>query len=166
LYNYLRRYLGSAELAEDAFQAAFLQVHLKADQFNAERRFRPWLYAIATHQAIDAQRRNRRHQAGSLDRMASGDEHDRGGLGSLLRSGERNPLEAVETEDERTWIRDQLAALPEHLRSVVIMVYYQQMKYREVADALSIPVGTVKSRMHVAMAQLNQAWKARQSEQN
>src|SRR5690242_1002358 len=53
LYSYLRRYLGDATMAEDAFQATFLQVHLKCDQFEQGRRFRPWLYTIATNQAID-----------------------------------------------------------------------------------------------------------------
>src|SRR3954469_3436222 len=68
LYSYLRRYLGDAEMAEDAFQAAFLQVHLKCDQYEPGRAFRPWLYTIATNQAIDAQRRNKRHRSISLDR--------------------------------------------------------------------------------------------------
>ena len=68
LYSYLRRYLGDAEMAEDAFQAAFLQVHLKCQQFEAGRSVRPWLYTIATNQAIDAQRRSRRHRMVSLDR--------------------------------------------------------------------------------------------------
>ncbi len=68
LFSYLRRYLGDAELAEDTFQATFLQIHLKCDQFEPERRFRPWMYTIATHQAIDAQRRNKRHRMVSLDR--------------------------------------------------------------------------------------------------
>ncbi len=48
LYSYLSRYLSDATLAEDAFQATFLQVHLKLDQFDTERTFRPWLYTIAT----------------------------------------------------------------------------------------------------------------------
>src|SRR5918999_2253892 len=73
LFSYLRRYLGDAEMAEDAFQAAFLQVHLKCDQFEEGRKFRPWLYTIATNQAIDAQRRNRRHRMASLDRQNMGD---------------------------------------------------------------------------------------------
>ena len=60
LYSYLRRYLGDSAMAEDAFQRAFLQVHLKCEQFEEGRRFRPWLYAIATNQAIDLGRRNRR----------------------------------------------------------------------------------------------------------
>src|SRR5580658_542415 len=55
LFSYLRRYLGDAVMAEDAFQATFLQVHLKCGQFEEGRKFRPWVYTIATNQAIDAQ---------------------------------------------------------------------------------------------------------------
>ena len=61
LYSYLRSYLGDAQMAEDAFQTTFLQVHLKCSQFDPDRKVRPWLYTVATNQAIDAQRRNRRH---------------------------------------------------------------------------------------------------------
>ena len=57
LYSYLRRYLGRADWAEDAFQATFLQLHLKCDQFQEGRRLKPWLYMIATNKAIDLQRR-------------------------------------------------------------------------------------------------------------
>src|ERR1051325_8707465 len=66
LFSYLRRYLGDASMAEDAFQATFLQVHLKCDQFEEGRKVRPWLYTVATNQAIDAQRRKKRHRNVSL----------------------------------------------------------------------------------------------------
>ena len=68
LYNYLRRFLGNEAMAEDAFQATFMQVHLKCHLFDGERKVRPWLYTVATNQAIDIQRRNRRHRLVSLDR--------------------------------------------------------------------------------------------------
>ena len=58
LYNYLRRFLGDAAIAEDAFQQTFLHVYMKCEQFDAKRRFRPWLYTVATNSAIDLQRRN------------------------------------------------------------------------------------------------------------
>ena len=54
LYNYLKRFLADAAMAEDVFQTTFLQVHLKSDLFEQGRKFRPWLYTIATNQAIDA----------------------------------------------------------------------------------------------------------------
>src|SRR6478735_8927962 len=91
LYSYLRRYLGNAELAEDAFQAAFLQVHLKCSQYEAGRAVRPWLYTIATNQAIDAQRRGRRHRMVSLDRSGPKEGEDVGKLLDLLTSKEPTP---------------------------------------------------------------------------
>ena len=72
----MRRYVGSAEMAEDVFQATFLQVYVKRDRFEVGRRFRPWLYTIATNQAIDAQRRNRRHRMVSLDQRSGNEEEE------------------------------------------------------------------------------------------
>ena len=166
LFSYLHRYMNSAEMAEDAFQAAFLQVHLKCEQFESGRRFRPWLYAIATNQAIDAQRRNKRHRAASLDQMNSRYDDESGTLMDLLVSDEPNPSDSFVAQEGRLWIRNEMAALPEHLRSVVGLVYFQGMKYREAADALSIPVGTVKSRLHAAVAKLNEAWRTTQIQRN
>ena len=163
LYSYLRRYLGSAEMAEDAFQATFLQVHLKCDRFEEGRRFRPWLYTIATNQAIDAQRRNRRHKLMSLDRRhAHGPEgEDAGALADLLKANVSDPTGDMEAAERSNWIRTAVAALPEPLRAAVTLIYYQGMKYREAADVLKVPVGTVKSRMHSAVLKLHEAWDRR-----
>jgi RNA polymerase sigma-70 factor (ECF subfamily) len=159
LYTYLRRFLGDAALAEDAFQATFLQVHLKCDQFEEGRRVRPWLYTIATNQAIDAQRRNRRHRNLSLDRpLASEDDQSATSLADMLVSPEPSPQFNLEGSQARDWIRQALARLPEPLSGVVHLVYYQGMKYREAAEVLGIPVGTVKSRLHAAVYKLSQAW--------
>ncbi len=158
LYSYLRRYLGSAEMAEDVFQATFLQVHLKCDRFDANRRFRPWLYTVATNQAIDAQRRNKRHRMVSLDRPVSADNVDIGALVDLLEGDERDPLENVSQLERGQWVQDALDGLSESMRSVVHLVYYQGMKYREAAEILDIPVGTVKSRLHAAIIKLYETW--------
>jgi RNA polymerase sigma-70 factor (ECF subfamily) len=159
LYSYLRRYLGDATLAEDAFQATFLQVHLKMDQFDPERKFRPWLYTIATNQAIDAQRRNKRHRMVSLDRRNQSDtEGDVGSLLQLLVGKEPGATSNLEREERQAWIRQALENLPEQLRSALVLVYYQGLKYREAAEVLGIPVGTIKSRLHAAILKLNEAW--------
>jgi len=156
LFNYLRRYLGSAEMAEDVFQATFLQVHLKREQFEQGRRFRPWLYTIATNQAIDAQRRNRRHRMVSLDQK-TGDE-ELGGLMEIVSAEGPTAIEQLEDEEAREWVRTAVEDLPETLRAALVLVYHQGLKYREAADVLGIPVGTVKSRLHAALLKLNQAW--------
>lgn len=157
LFSYLRRYLDDAAMAEDAFQQTFLQLHLKCDQFEEGRKVRPWLYTIATNQAIDAQRRNKRHRMVSLDRRTS-DDDDVGALITLLQNDEAGPAADLEAAERRDWVRESVAALPESLRSAVHLIYYQGLKYREAAEALSIPVGTVKSRLHSAILKLNQAW--------
>lgn len=163
LFSYLRRYLGDAELAEDAFQAAFLQVHLKCDQYEAGRAVRPWLYTIATNQAIDAQRRVRRHRMVSLDRSGTKEGDDVGKLLDLLVSKEQLPTDQLSAAERGAWLHEAVAQLPAALRDVINLVYFQELKYREAAEVLNIPVGTVKSRMHAAVAKLNEAWSQTQS---
>ncbi len=158
LYGYLRRYLGDAEMAEDAFQATFLQVHLKCEHFEPGRKLKPWLYAVATNQAIDAQRRNRRHKMVSLDRGGSGDQADVGKLLDTLLSDEPSPTVQLSEFEKREWMDESIAKLPEGLRDAITLVYFQEMKYREAADVLGIPVGTVKSRLHAAIAKLNESY--------
>lgn len=158
LFSYLRRYLGSAEMAEDVFQATFLQVHLKKEQFEEGRRFRPWLYTIATNQAIDAQRRNRRHRMVSLDNRTGG-EDDVGSLVEMLSGAEQTADEQMESEEARAWVRSAVDELPDGLKQALLLVYHKGMKYREAADVLGIPVGTVKSRLHAAVLKLNESWR-------
>lgn len=159
LYSYLRRYLGDGAMAEDAFQATFLQVHLKCGQFEEGRKFRPWLYTIATNQAIDAQRRNKRHRLVSLDRRNTHDsEGDLGSLIELLVSKETGPVDQLEADERQAWVRKAIRELPEPLFSAVNLIYYQGLKYREAAETLDVPVGTVKSRLHTAILKLNEAW--------
>ncbi len=159
LFSYLRRYLGNRDMAEDAFQAAFLQVHLKCHQFEAGRRVKPWLYAIATNQAIDAQRRNRRHQMVSLDYLRGSDEgDDERNLADLMASREPSPAARVGREEQDQQVQRALNELPDQMRTVIHLVYYQGLKYREAAEVLSIPVGTVKSRLHAAIGKLGEVW--------
>lgn len=158
IFSYLRRYTGSAELAEDAFQGTFLQVHLKCHQFDADRRFRPWLYAIATNQAIDVQRRIKRHKMVSLDR-STGDDDGRGGSWTDKLVGEApDPLWAASREENGRWVHHAVETLGDSMQQVIQLVYYQGLKYREAADVLGIPVGTVKSRLHAAVQRLGLLW--------
>lgn len=161
LYGYLRRYLGNSDLAEDVFQNTFLQVFLKIKQYEPGRPARPWLYTIATHQAIDALRRNGRHQGVSLDQQRTEVE---GGewkhLLDLLESRGPCPLDQVQDDERRQLVRDSVNLLPDFLRQVLLLVYYQGLKYQDVANIMGIPVGTVKSRLHAALVRLQEAWSA------
>ena len=159
LYGYLRRYLGDGTLAEDVFQNTFLQVYVKSGQYEAGRPVRPWLYTIATHQAIDAMRRNGRHQAVSLDETwAEGGEGEVAGLLELLQSRGPSPVDAATATERQELVRASVEKLPDFLKQVLLLAYYQGLKYREIADILEIPVGTVKSRLHAALVKLQELW--------
>ena len=157
LFGYLRNYLGDPEMAEDVFQQTFLQIYLKCDQFEPERKLRPWLYAVATNQAIDHQRRFGRHRMASLDRrMGKDEESDTGAFVEVFDSQRRGPVEESENIEQANEIRRAVDSLPEQTRQVVLLVYFQGLKYREAAHVLGVPVGTVKSRLHVAIQKLGE----------
>ena len=141
------------------FQNTFLQVFTKLDQYEAGRPVRPWLYTIATHQAIDALRRKGGHHAVSRDQereeLAGADVPQ---LLGLLESRGPGPLEQLQSEERRQLVRASVDRLPDFLRQVVVLAYYQGLKYKDVADILGIPVGTVKSRLHAALVRLHEAW--------
>lgn len=159
LFNYLRRFLGDAAKAEDVFQQTFLQVHVKSELFQPGRKFRPWLYTIATNQAIDYQRRNKRHRRLSLDQSQRSSGEDVGSLMEVVASQEAGPHAKAENGEQAEWIRSAVGSLPETLQSAVQLVYFRGMKYREAAQVLSVPVGTVKSRLHSALQRLGQTWR-------
>ncbi len=156
LYRYLVRYTGNPAMADDVFQNTFLQVHLKRGLYEDGRPVRPWLYAIATHQAVDALRKAGRHPTISLDRRADTGESDPGALVDLLVGDEPGPLARLQEAERQDWVRRSVARLPETLKQTLILAYYQDLKYREVAEILKIPVGTVKSRLHAALAKLQE----------
>ena len=78
----------------------------------------------------------------------------------FLAAGARRgrPMSAMTPEEARDWVRSAVEDLPEPLRAALVLVYHQGMKYREAADVLGIPVGTVKSRLHSALLKLNESW--------
>jgi RNA polymerase sigma-70 factor (ECF subfamily) len=160
LFRYLARYLGSQTLADDVFQNTFLQVHLKRGLYQDGRPVRPWLYAIATHQAVDAMRKAGRHPTISLDQRVESSETDPSALVDMLVSDVPGPLSELQGAEREAWVKQSVAKLPETLRQTLMLAYYQDMKYREIAEALKIPVGTVKSRLHAALAKLQEMARA------
>ena len=155
LFNYLYRYLGNRESAEDVFQSSFLQVYSKSDQFDSSKKFKPWLYTVATNQAIDYQRRNHRKTTISLDASYGGDDDEStGSLQDILESAEKDPSFSMDSAEQVQRIHAAVDELPDILKETVNLVYFEDLKYKDAADILQIPVGTVKSRLHAAMKKL------------
>ena len=143
----------------DVFQNTFLQLHLKLSHYEAGRPVKPWLYTIAIHQAIDALRRQNRHQALSLDQEREENANsETPHLLGLLESKGPSAFEQLHEDERRQLVRASVERLPDFLKQVVLLAYYQGMKYKDIADIMGIPVGTVKSRLHAALCKLQEAW--------
>jgi RNA polymerase sigma-70 factor, ECF subfamily len=157
LYTFLRRFLGNAQHAEDVFQGTFLLVHLRIEQFEPGKRFRPWLYAIASNKAIDFMRRNKRHQMASLDQTSrTGDSEE--SIVQRLSSSLAGPDEIAMGNETRSRVREAVRELNEPTQQLIQLAFYQGLKYADIAEILQIPLGTVKSRVFTAIRKLNEIW--------
>jgi RNA polymerase sigma-70 factor (ECF subfamily) len=160
LYRFLVRFTGSSSMAEDIVQETFLQVHLSAASFDRSRRFKPWLFTIAANKARDLLRSRRRRPEVPLDaQVGSGEEESQRFL-DFMSDASAAPTGQLEQEEEREFVRTVMNRLPEHLREVLVLSYFHRFPYKEIADILNVPLGTVKSRLHAAVGQLGQAYRA------
>jgi RNA polymerase sigma-70 factor (ECF subfamily) len=156
LFRFLRRFIGDAAAAEDVFQDAFLQVHQSAKKFDLTKSFRPWLFTIAANKARDLMRSRARRRTMSIDTPI-----DRDGLRTVvdaLPSDVTGPEECAETDELRRRIIGVVDALPASQREVVLLAYFHQFPYRQIAEMLNLPLGTVKSRLHVATKAFAASW--------
>jgi RNA polymerase sigma-70 factor, ECF subfamily len=158
LFNFLFHLTRDPAVAEDAFQDAFLQVHRSAASFDQTRPFKPWLFTIAANKARDAMRQRSRRQAAPLDATLAGS--DQGATyAELMPADVPSPEEALANLQTRQAVDIIVAGMPEHLRTVLLLCYFQEMPYQQIADALGVPLGTVKSRLHAAVRYFAQAWR-------
>jgi RNA polymerase sigma-70 factor (ECF subfamily) len=158
LFSYLLHYMHSAPLAEEVLQATFLRLHEKCSSFTEDRRVRPWLYSIANHLAIDTMRKEGRHHVASLDQDRTA-EVDGAIPIALVNSHTPSPVEEAVLLERARWTRRSVAELPEPLRAIILLMYFQGFTLQEVAETLHLPLGTVKSRLHKALGMLNVAWR-------
>jgi RNA polymerase sigma-70 factor (ECF subfamily) len=142
VYAVAHRMLGQSDLAAEATQQTFVQAWQAADRLDAERDPAPWLTTIARRAAIDIHRRESRQTASALDDVAT----DHPAVVSL--PPDLATLDAV-------WrVRRAIDALPPEERIVTRLQHLDGMTHREIAAALGIALGTVKSRSHRAHARL------------
>lgn len=157
LFNFLYRITGDRQTAEDLFQETFLQVYAKMEIFRPDGRFRPWVYTIAANLARDERRRRRRRRAVSLDREIKPGEEGR--MADLLDAHEETPEVAIGRKEAAGLAHELMDLLPENLREVVTLYFYNDMKYVEISESLDLPMGTVKSRLFRAVKQMASALK-------
>ncbi len=151
--GYLCHMTGNRDQAEDLFQETFKRVYEKAHTFRGEG-FKSWLFTIATRLTIDGARRRRRHTMISLDQGPDCSEESDSPLAALVDPAAVNPAEELVRQEQKEQVRRAIAALPPGQRAALVLAYYQQLSYREVARVLGCSVGSVKTQMSRALATL------------
>jgi RNA polymerase sigma-70 factor (ECF subfamily) len=160
LFHFLVRFLGDRAAAEDVFQETFLQVHQSAEQFDLQRRFRPWLFTIAANKARDLMRSMARRPANPLQASISPGDEESGQFIDLMQSAASMPSEPMEKRELQAIVHGTVMGMPEHLREILLLSYFHQFPYKQISDILNIPLGTVKSRLHAAVAHFADRWRA------
>jgi RNA polymerase sigma-70 factor, ECF subfamily len=160
LYGFLRRFLNQQDLVEDVFQDTFLQLFISKASFDTSRPLRPWLFTIAANKAKDTLRKIQRHSTVSLGAIADSGEATVDDVVNILKSYKVTPDQEVSDDETKALVRKIIADMPENLKSILILAYFEQFSYKQMAEILSIPIGTVKSRLHTAVVYFMGKWKA------
>lgn len=165
LFHFLARFVGQRTAAEDLFQETFLQVHLAIETFDSSRSFRPWVFTIAANKARDWLRRNSQRKAAALS--APIDEEQGEGLSfvDLLQADLPMPSQTAESQETQQRVRQCVDELPNHLREILLLAYFDRFAYKEIAQMLGVPLGTVKSRLHAAVATFADLWKRKHADE-
>ncbi len=158
LMRFLRRLMGDASSADDVFQDTFLQVHESLGTFDTSRRLKPWLFTVAANKGRDALRKRKRRRAVSLSAEIGGE--DGASFVDLMEIDLPGPETGLEDEERSRMVQKAIEALSPKLREVLLLAYFQRLSYQQIADMFDIPLGTVKSRLHAAVAGFAQAWQA------
>jgi len=160
LYTFLKRFLNRQDLIEDVFQETFLQLFTSRDSFDTARPLRPWLFTIAANKAKDALRKRQRTAAIPIGTIAQSDEISFEDMLNAITCNVTMPYEELEKSETALRVRTIIANMPENLRVILVLAYFNKLSYKQMAQILSIPIGTVKSRLHTAVARFAKEWKA------
>jgi len=148
VYNLCYRMLGNREEAEDAAQESFLRAYRNLNRYDPKRKFVTWLLSIASHYCIDCLRR-RRLKLVSLDDLLPRREK-----GATTPAAEANYLQQEQAEE----IRSMLEGIGEKDRAAVILRYWYDFSYEEIAESLSLSISAVKSRLHRTRREMADRW--------
>ncbi|HIP95700.1 MAG TPA: sigma-70 family RNA polymerase sigma factor [Anaerolineae bacterium] len=147
VYNLAYRMLGNAQEAEDAAQEAFIRAYTRLRTYDPTRKFASWLLSIASHYCIDRLRR-RRFNLISLEELPPWQG---------LASERPQPEERLIENQNRDAVQSLLTTLPPHYRAPIILRYWYDFSYREIAEVMDLTESAIKSRLHRAREMLVRA---------
>jgi RNA polymerase sigma-70 factor, ECF subfamily len=146
VFNVAYKFVGKHDEAEDLTQDIFLKIFKSLDTFDRRANFQTWLISVSRNLCIDHYRSVRKERE-TIDRDVDANE-------LAPASRDEGPMAALEQRDRVALLRQALAALPETLRTAVLMRDIQELSYQEIADKLRLPEGTVKSRINRGRTEL------------
>ena len=145
IYNLCYRMLKQREEAQDATQETFLKAYRSLKEFRYESRLKTWLCRIATHECLN---RMRHQECLSLDEMQAEDAHVQ------IADSAPSSLERIERKEVQSMIHRAVDALPQPYRLVITLYHLNELSYAEIAQAMDVPIGTVKTYLFRARALL------------
>jgi RNA polymerase sigma-70 factor, ECF subfamily len=144
VYNLAYRMLGNAAEAEEAAQETFVRMYTKLHTYQSDRKLVSWIMSIASHHCIDRLRRRR------INWLSLDDDP----IASVLPGGQPNPEDWAMRRETYDELQDCIAALEPGYRAPLILRYWQDFSYEEIASVMGISVSAVKSRLHRARLQI------------
>jgi RNA polymerase sigma-70 factor (ECF subfamily) len=146
VFNVAYKFVGKHDQAEDLAQDIFLKIFKSLGTFDRRANFQTWLISVSRNLCIDHYRSVRKERE-TIDRDVDASELS-------PRSHDPGPVAALEQQDRVQLLREAMGALPETLRTAVLLRDIQELSYQEIADKLRLPEGTVKSRINRGRTEL------------
>ena len=151
-YSFAFSYLQNADDALNISQDAFIRTWKAMDTFIEGKHFSPWLFSIIKNLSINHLEKKKHLREISLDKAIEENGFD-------IADSENNPLDALEEKENRQQIWKVIFELKEEFREIIILKHFHDFSYQEIAETLSIPVGTVMSRLYYARLDLKERLK-------
>ena len=153
VFNFILRYVGDKETAEDLLQETFMRVIKGAEAYKRQAKFTTWLYTIARNLCVDQTRRRKHRRHASLD-APIGSEADSGTLLDVIPSNVMASDRKTVNKALYARLQGAIATLGEEQREVFLMREFLDMPFKQIAEVVGVPENTVKSRMRYALEKL------------
>jgi len=150
-YQYAYRLAKDSEQAADVVAEAFVRVFRALGTFKGESAFTTWLYRILTNCYLDMRKKEMNRPSTSLDIHLQTDEGD---IERQFEDSARSPHEESERNERERTVIAAVEQLPPYQKAMIMMYHVEMLSYEEIAQTLSLPIGTVKSRLNRARLSL------------
>jgi len=152
-FQFAFRLSRNSDEAADIVAEAFLRVYNALGNFKGQSTFTTWLYRILTNCFLDMRKREKNKQTYSLDEVMPDSPGD---LTRQVEDPSGTPQDRIEQNERERRLQRALRRLPDYQRAMIVMYHAEGLSYEEIAEALDLPVGTVKSRLNRARLSLRE----------